>query len=110
MLQVEDVNLAGTGITSLPDLSGLAKLRGLTIAETPIRSLNNLETVRSDFDLDVWGCDQLDDIDALLYARVRTLTIDENNYERLRDWFASHLSEIKAKRKFSVEFQLPSRE
>jgi Leucine-rich repeat (LRR) protein len=108
---IEVVGLNGTKIIGLPDLSNLDKLKSLSVAATPINSLANIETVQSDFDLDVWGCDSLIDIDALRLARVDNLTIDEDNFERLRSWFDKHMNDIKSRRpQFKVQFQLLSGE
>ena len=109
--QLESIGLAGTRVAELPDLSKLTKLRQLALPGTPLQSLSNLEKINSDFDLNLLGCNRLNDIDALRLSRVKTLTIDEDNFHRLRPWFDAHLSEIKTKRpQFKVQFQLLSGE
>jgi len=109
--QLESIGLAGTLVASLPDFSELTKLKQLALAGTPLQSLANLERIRSDFDLNLLGCNKLSNIDALRTARVNTLTIDENNYERLKPWFDAHVVQIKANRpKFKIQLQLLSGE
>lgn len=105
MQTLRSVDLTLCSIVKLPDLSSWKNLIGLGLIETPIRSLRNLETIPSDFTLNIMNCDQLTDIDSLLDARVTTLFIDELNYERLQPWFDENVEKIKEKRpQFNIRF------
>jgi len=109
--QLELIGLSGTGIMKLPDLAGLTKLKYIGLTKTPLQSLVNIDKIQNDFDLNLFGCDDLVDIDALSSSHINTLTLDEDNFHRLRPWFDVHMNEIKKKRpQFKVQFQLLSGE
>jgi Leucine-rich repeat (LRR) protein len=92
------LNLSHTQVASLPDLSTLSNLTELNLLDTPLRDLKGIESVRSDFDLNVMGCDQLTKMDSLLLSKVKTLFIDKENYSRLAGWFRVHDHQIKTRR------------
>jgi Leucine-rich repeat (LRR) protein len=101
------IGLDNTKVEAIPDLSALAKITMVSLSSTPLRSLSNIETIRSDFDLSVMRCNGLTDIAALRLARVRTLFIDEKNYARLKPWLNAHIQEIKKKNpKFNIQFSI----
>ena len=94
-------------IVSLPDMSLLNNLNSIQLLATPLQSLQNIDTIPSDFDLWIWECDDLTDIDALRYARVNTLFIDEVNYERLKPWFDKYVDKIKERRpQFNIRLDM----
>ncbi|MCF6334574.1 MAG: hypothetical protein L3J12_02395 [Spirochaetales bacterium] len=107
MSTLEDATLGNSSIEVLPDLSNWKNMKGIGFSGSTIKSLKNLETIPSDFDLWIWECDDLTDIDALRYARVNTLFIDEVNYERLKPWFDKYVEEIKERRpQFNIRLDM----
>ncbi len=107
MSTLEDATLGTSSIEGLPDLSEWVNIKKLGFSGSTIKSLKNLETIPSNFDLWIWECDQLEDIDALRYARVNTLFIDEKNYERLKPWFDKYFEEIKERRpEFNIRLDM----
>ena len=105
--ELEYVTLVGTGINRLPDLSALHKLRGLGLTDTALLSLVNIDSIPSDFDLNIMGCQSLQDIGALRSARVNTLFLDRSLYEQFKPWFDEHLDQIKATRpEFNLRFAM----
>ena len=105
--ELEYVTLVGTSIERLPNLSALHRLRGLGLTDTALLSLVNIDSIPSDFDLNIMGCQSLQDIDALRSARVNTLFLDRGLYEQFKPWFDEHLDQIKATRpKFNLKFTM----
>ncbi len=116
---IEYLDVAFTGITSLPDMSGMTRLSVLRVDSTQIRSLDNIDTTPGEFDLNIMQTPELNNIDALLESNIRTLYIDSINntvfgprtgtYERLESWFNEHLDELQTRNPdFRLEFNVPS--
>jgi Leucine-rich repeat (LRR) protein len=106
--ELEEIDLVGTGIDELPNMSRLTRLEFLGLIQTPLRSLKNIETIPGDFDLSIMDCSKLSDIDSLRFSKVNTLFIDrEETYYRFRTWFEAHEKALKASRPmFVIRFEL----
>lgn len=94
-------------ITYLPDMSELTLLNEFHLKSSKIRSLDNIETIPSNFFLYLRNCDDLEDIDSLRFSNVSGILIDnkdvapqwvsegeEGTYNRFEDWFDKYLPEI----------------
>lgn len=104
---LELLSIGNTLVVNLPDLSKLTMLKTLDMFSTPLLSLAKIETIRSDFDMNIMGCTELTNIDPLLSARINTLFIDQETYNRFKPWFDAHLQDIKAKRPaFTIRFTM----
>jgi hypothetical protein len=117
---LRSINAVGTEITALPDFSrlyitdeekeklkplytrGEARFRGLVdlcFDDTPLLTLDGVETIPVIFFLSIRGCDKLINLDALLNSNIIYLNLDEKNYQRLKPWFDTNLPTLKAKNK-----------
>jgi hypothetical protein len=99
-INLQEISLAGSKITGIPDLSRLKNLDWLYLDRTPIRSLRGIETLpQRGLKLSVRECDLLEDLDPLLdTSNVEQIVFDEKNYERLKPWHDENLSKIEASR------------
>lgn len=95
----------------------MTRLSMLRVDSTQIRSLDNIETIPSEFDLNIMQTPELNNIDALLESSI--LYIDSINntvfgprtgtYERFESWFNEHLDELQTRNPdFRLEFNVPS--
>ena len=116
---VSRLNVAFTQVSALPDMTGMLSLTELHLGGTPIRTLDNIETIPGEFDLFIIRTSELESIDALLESNIRVLYIDSFNntqhgprtgtYERFESWFDENLEKLQARNpNFQLEFNLPS--
>ena len=96
------ITASGTNITHLPDLSRLSKLQSLVVGETPLTTLDGIQTLPSKIDLVVTGCRQLADISALLSGRVNRFVVDDEMLQRFKPWLDAHQAEL---RKANPDFE-----
>jgi hypothetical protein len=105
--QLESISLVGTRIEQLENLSALTNLKELWLNSTLLKNLSGIERIPSDFNLNIMGCTELTNIDALLSARVNTLFIDQETYDRFKQWFDDNVPKLKMKRPaFNIRFTM----
>ena len=98
MESLEFIGLNGSLIKSIPDFSGLPKLRSLSLAESSITSLDGIEVIKEPLVLDISDCPNLADIDALKDVPLERLYISEKDLEgKFADWFEENLEYLKEK-------------
>ncbi|AHC14387.1 hypothetical protein [Salinispira pacifica] len=116
---IETLHIGKTKVDALPNMSGMNSLKVLRLDGTPIRSLENIDTIPNDFELNLFMTPELENIDALLESNIETLYIDSTKntrigpsigtYERFEEWFDKSLETLKTRNSdFELRFNLPT--
>jgi hypothetical protein len=105
---IKRLNLSSSGLKHLPDMSGMKNLRVLGLLRSKIVSLDNIQTIPNSIDLNILECDELEDIDALRFAKIKRLYISKDGinsiggqgdtkglYDKNKDWFDKYLPQLK---------------
>jgi hypothetical protein len=105
---IEMLSLQGSSVEYLPDMSLMTSLNTLNLVWTNLRSLDNIETVPTPINLYIIECTDIEDIDALKYAKLQRLYISGNGrsplggvsdkiglYDKFKDWFDENLLVIR---------------
>jgi len=106
---ITNLNLTSSGIQRLPDMSGMKNLRVLGLLRSDIITLDNIQTIPNSIELNILECDELEDIDALRFAKIRKLYIGKDGinsiggkgdtkglYDKNKDWFEQYLPQLKS--------------
>lgn len=106
---ITNLNLSSSRVRRLPDMSGMKSLRVLGLLRSDITTLDNIQTVPNSIELNILECDDLEDIDALRFAKIRKLYIGKNGinsiggkgdtkglYDKNKDWFEQYLPQLKS--------------
>lgn len=104
---IKHLNLSSSAIRKLPDMSGMRSLRVLGLLRSDITTLDNIQTIPNSIELNILECDDLEDIDALRFAKIRKLYIGKDGinsiggkgdtiglYDKNRDWFEQYLPQL----------------
>ena len=105
---IRTLDLSSTEVKRLPDMSGMKELKMLELLRSKIVSLDNIQTIPNSIDLNILECDELEDIDALRFAKIKRLYIGKDGinsiggqgdtkglYDKNKDWFDKYLPQLK---------------
>jgi len=103
------LGLSSSGIQRLPDMSEMKSLRVLDLLRSDIITLDNIQTIPNSIELNILECDDLENIDALRFAKIRKLYIGKDGinsiggrgdtkglYDKNKDWFEKYLPQMKS--------------
>ncbi len=116
---IERLSLSGCSyLKNLPNMSGMESLSVLDVQATGIETLNNIDTIPHPFDIYLFDCMEIKDIDSLRRSNVRKLFVDrkgysvtggtsdkEGLYDRFQDWFEKNLPELEQKKGFELWYR-----